>query len=126
MDLSYEVKDDKYTNIKEVLRAEFGVSSRLYLKLRNNNRIFINSKSDCINNILSIGDIIEIDLNFNEESANIVSTKMDLNIIYEDDYLLVINKPANLAVHPSLKHFENSLSNGVKYYFNAIRFKEKD
>lgn len=50
---------------------------------------------------------------------------MDLDIIYEDKYLLVINKPANIAVHPSLRHFEDSLSNGVKYYFDSIGLHRK-
>lgn len=50
---------------------------------------------------------------------------MDLNIIYEDKYILAINKPANMAVHPSLRHFENSLSNGIKHYFNTINLNRK-
>ena len=51
---------------------------------------------------------------------------MELDIIYEDKYLLIINKKPNLAVHPSIRHFENSLSNGVKYYYEKTRFKEKN
>ena len=42
---------------------------------------------------------------------------MDLNIIYEDEFLLVLNKPAGYPIHPSMLHFEDSISNGVKYYF---------
>lgn len=50
---------------------------------------------------------------------------MELNIIYEDEYMLIINKPAGMPVHPSARHFENSLSNGVKYYFDTIGLKRK-
>ena len=50
---------------------------------------------------------------------------MDLNILYEDKYLLILNKPSNIAIHPSLRHFDNSLSNGVKYYFDSISLKRK-
>lgn len=64
-------------------------------------------------------------MNFIEVSDNIVPTKMDLNIIFEDNYLLVINKPAGIPVHPSCNHYENSLSNGVKYYFNSIGLNRK-
>ena len=60
-----------------------------------------------------------------EENLNIVPTKMDLNIIYEDEHLIAINKPAGIAVHPSILHFNDSLSNGVKYYFDSIGLKKK-
>ena len=50
---------------------------------------------------------------------------MNLDIIYEDEYYLVINKPAGLAVHPSILHYNNSLSNGVKYYFEQNDIKKK-
>lgn len=50
---------------------------------------------------------------------------MNLDIIYEDEYYLVINKPAGLAVHPSILHYNNSLSNGVKYYFEQNDIKKR-
>lgn len=50
---------------------------------------------------------------------------MNLDIIYEDKYMLIVNKPANIAVHPSIRHFENSLSNGVKYYFDSCNLHRK-
>ena len=66
---------------------------------------------------LYIGDIVRCIIDFNETSENIIPTKMDLNILYEDDYILAIDKPPNMAVHPSILHYTNSLSNGVKFYF---------
>ena len=71
------------------------------------------------------GDTIIVDLDFDEENSNIVPSKMNLNIIYEDDAILVLNKPAGVAIHPSMRHFENTLSNGVKYYFDNINLKRK-
>ncbi len=50
---------------------------------------------------------------------------MDLNIIYEDAAMLILNKPSNIAVHPSILHYDNSLSNGVKFYFDKIGLKRK-
>lgn len=61
-------------------------------------------------------------MGFNEVCENIVPTKMSLDIIYEDDYLLVLNKPPNLCIHPSMTHFTDTLSNGVKYYFEKMRY----
>ena len=50
---------------------------------------------------------------------------MDLDIVFEDDYLLIINKLPNTPVHPSCNHFSDSLSNGVKFYFDSIGLKRK-
>ena len=71
------------------------------------------------------GDKVSFVIDFEENNDNIVPTKMDLNIIYEDDAYIIINKPSNLPVHPSMSHFENSLSNGVRYYFDEIGLKKK-
>lgn len=75
--------------------------------------------------MLRCGDEVSILIDFEEDNSNIVSTKMDLNIIYEDDSYIVINKPSNTPVHPSMMHYENSLSNGLKYYFEKIGLKKK-
>ena len=56
---------------------------------------------------------------------NIVSTPMDLDIIYEDEWLLIVNKPAGIAIHPSILHYSDSLSNGIKFYFNSINLHKK-
>lgn len=44
MDLKFEVISNKYSNIREVLRSEFKISSRLFLKLRNYRQIYLNRK----------------------------------------------------------------------------------
>ncbi len=64
-------------------------------------------------------------MNYEEENDNIVPTKMELNILYEDDGLLILNKPAGIAVHPSILHFSDSLSNGIRFYFDSIGLKKK-
>ncbi len=125
MDLKYIVKDTKYISIKQVLKEEFNISSRLYLKLKNSGHIFLNGTPTPYDKKVNINDIIEIDLNFEEDNSNIVSTKMDLSLLYEDNYMLIINKPAGIAIHPSIRHFDTSLSNGIKNYFDSINLHRK-
>ena len=126
MKLKYTVKEsDSYSNLKELIKAYFNISDRLLLKLKKNNKILINNTVANINSPLSSNDTIEILIDFDEDNSNIVPTKMDLDIIYEDDAYIVINKPANMPVHPSMDHFTDSLSNGVKYYFDSIGLKKK-
>lgn len=115
----------KYENVKQVLKEEFLMSDRLILKLKNSKQIYLNSNPTFVNQKLKIGDKIWADLDFEETSENIVPTKINLNILFEDDALLIVDKPPFMPVHPSMDHFENSLSNGIKYYFNSIGLKRK-
>ena len=124
MELKYIVNNlSNYTNVRQVLKNEFNMSNRLITKLKQNKLIYLNDKETYLDKCLSVNDTVKCVINFNESSDNIISTKMDLKIIYEDDYLLAIDKPYNMAVHPSILHYENSLSNGVKHYFESIRIK---
>lgn len=50
-------------------------------------------------------------------SEKIVPVSMELSIVYEDEDILVLNKPADTPIHPSLNNYENSLANGVAYYY---------
>ena len=126
MKLKYVVpKNNKYYNIKEVVKVEFSISDRLLLKLKNKQKIFLNGEVVSVNSSIFPNDVIKISLDYEEESNNIISTKMNLKILYEDEAYLVIDKPAGIPVHPSMNHYEDSLSNGVKYYFNAIGLAKK-
>lgn len=125
MRLTYTIKDNKYKSITHILKEEFSMSSRLILKLKKNQKIYLNNEIVSINTHIEIGDILEIFINFEEENSNIVPVKMSLNIIYEDDTMLVVDKPSGIPVHPSMLHYNNSLSNGVKYYFDTIRLNKK-
>lgn len=51
-----------------------------------------------------------------QQESNLVPTKMDLNIVYEDDDIIVINKPAGIVVHPGSGNHTNTLANGLLYY----------
>ena len=126
MELKYTFNNlSNYSNVRQVLKNEFNISNRLITKLKQNKLIFLNDKETYLDKLLSAGDVVKCIIDFNESSDNIISTKMDLKIIYEDDYLLVLDKPFNMAVHPSILHYENSLSNGVKHYFESIGLNRK-
>ena len=94
-------------------------------KVISNKFVLLNNIPIDTRTIPNNGDIIKVDLNYEEENDNIVPTKMELNILYEDDGLLILNKPAGIAVHPSILHFSDSLSNGVRFYFDSISLKKK-
>ena len=111
MNLEYIVKkDDNYTNINQILKNEFNISSRLFSKLINMKKISVNGVITDTRNPVKLEDKISISFDYEENNENIVPKEMNLDILYEDDWLLIINKPANIAVHPSMLHYDNSLS----------------
>ena len=113
-------------SIKQILKNKFTMSERYILKLKKNNCICINNIPVHINYKINPGDSLSITENFDEDSSNIVpNPNVSLDVLYEDEFMLIVNKPPHLPVHPSILHYEDSLSNGVKYYYNNINLKKK-
>lgn len=125
MVLQYIVKDNVYSNINQILKQEFHISTRLLQKLINFQHVCLNNKVIDTRTNVNVNDIISINLDFEEESDNIVPKNMNLDIIYEDDAFLIINKPSGIAIHPSIMHYDNSIANGVKFYFDKIGLHRK-
>lgn len=118
-------ENNKYFNIKELLKSYYNMSDKLIAKLKRYKRIFKNGVPAYVTAILDINDIVTIDLNFDEETDNIESINHKLDIIYEDDYMLIINKEAGYPIHPSNMHHDDTISNFVKYYFETNNIKRK-
>jgi 23S rRNA pseudouridine1911/1915/1917 synthase len=70
-----------------------------------------------MNHILQPGDTLTVHINETGTSENIPPVNLPLDIIYEDEDLIVINKPAGMPIHPSMNNYENSLGNALAYYF---------
>ena len=124
MEIKYQVQNNQQT-INHILQNDLKISSRLLHKLIKLQKITINNLHCDTRQKPNIGDIITINFNYAEDNSNIVPTKMNLNIIFEDDWLLIINKPAGIAIHPSILHYSDSLCNGVKFYFDKIELHKK-
>lgn len=126
MKLEYIVNNATYLNVKQILKEEFNISDRLILKLKHAKKIILNNEITYVNKTVFLGDKLEVFIDFIENNSNIVPVKMDLYIMYEDDTMLIVNKPAGIPVHPSMSYYDNSLSNGIKFYFDKIRFKKEN
>lgn len=68
---------------------------------------------------LSAGDHLQVRICETQNSEKIPPTKLPLDIIYEDEDLLVLNKPAGMPIHPSLNNYTNSMANALAYYFQS-------
>lgn len=95
-----------------------GYSRSLLLHLKRTPRgILCNGEAALLNRRLSDGDSLEIRLKETASSENILPTPMDLHILHEDEDILVLDKPADTPIHPSMGNHTNTLANGVVSYF---------
>jgi len=64
------------------------------------------------------GDTLCIQIKEDDSSEKILPIELPFPIIYEDEDIVVINKPADMPIHPSLNNYENTLGNAAAYYFS--------
>lgn len=84
-------------------------------KLIKNNSILVNDKNTKSSYLVKTGDIITI-TDVKEESSNIEPEDIKLDIVYEDEYLLVVNKPSGMVVHPGCGNRNHTLVNALMHH----------
>lgn len=104
------------TKIREYLKTELGLSTRLIRSASINKKIFVNGQVVKMNRVLILGETIKIDLE-KDESQDIAPEKMDIDIVYEDEDILVVNKKPFMVVHPTKSYQSGTLANGIINYF---------
>lgn len=108
-----EVRIDKY------LASVTDYSRELIGKMLNDDYILVNQKKVKGSYKVKCGDVIDIKDGYVQE-LNVLPKKMELDIVYEDAYLVVINKPSGLVVHPGNGNYDNTLVNGLMYYTQSL------
>ena len=79
--------------------------------------ILINGVWSYMRTPLSAGDTLTVHIRETESSPNIPPVDLPLCIVYEDEDIIVVNKPTGMPVHPSLNNYRNSLANALMYYY---------
>ena len=110
------VNIEEGTKIREYLKTELGLSTRLIRSASINKKIFVNDQVVKMNRVLASGEIIKIDLE-KDESQDIAPEKMDIDVVYEDEDILVVNKKPFMVVLPTKSYQSGTLANGVINYF---------
>lgn len=108
---------------QEPLRIDKFLSNRIEGATRNKlqqainlGMVLVNGNAVKSNYKIKPGDSVIIYSDMSPEETDIVPEKMELNIHYEDESLMVINKPAGMVVHPGSGNYSGTLLNGVAYY----------
>ena len=116
--LTYEMTaEQEGMKIGDFLRKT-GYSRHVVIHLKKTeNGILLNGQWAYVGQSLKEGDHLEIHILESESSEQIVPTELPLKIVYEDEDLLVINKSADLPIHPSVNNYDNTLANALMWYY---------
>lgn len=101
--------------VKEIIYGRLNLSRGMLRRMKQGGGVFLNGKRDFITRRVRAGDVIEVV--FYDEKTSLAGEKMPLQIVYEDEFLLAVNKPAGMPVHPTGSYSGGTLANGIAYHF---------
>lgn len=113
------VIDNDGIRIDKYLLDKLDISRNKIQKLINDNNILVNGKSVKASYIVRVDDLIECDFEY-KEKIDILPEDIPLDIVYEDDDLLVVNKPSGIVVHPAVGNYSHTLVNALMYHCNNL------
>lgn len=118
------IVDEENVRIDKYLASKTDYSRETITKMLAEEYILVNGKSIKASYKVKVGDVILIKDGFVKEMS-LEATKMDIDIVYEDEYLMVINKDSGVVVHPGAGNSNDTLVNGLLYYNKTLSKGEK-
>jgi len=112
-----KVRLDKY--LTETLKTEFDFSRAYIQKMISDKKVLVNGKVVNANFVLKPNDEIELDLT-PLEKPEILAEDIPIKILYEDDDLLVVDKPNNMVVHPAIGNYSGTLVNALMHQITNL------
>lgn len=110
---------EKSDRLDKVLTAELGISRSTVQGWLKSDLVKVNGEFVKSNYKAQNGDLVTI-LKKEEEVVTIQPENIPLDIVYEDDVLIVVNKPSGMVVHPSKGHYSGTLVNALLYHSNSL------
>ena len=111
----YTYDNDIQVRLDKYLIDKLDISRSKLQEMIKSGLILVNDKSVKNSYLLRNGDEIKV-VGKLVEDTDILPENIDLDIVYEDDDVIVINKPSSMVVHPSMGHYKNTLVNGLLYH----------
>ena len=114
----FVIRVDRDLKIKDLLIDELNFSVRSISNMKRDKNIYKNGQPAKPTSMAKPGDIIEIEIN--EEKAGFEGQDLGIAIVYEDQDLIVADKPPFMVVHPTKSHFDGTLANAITYHIGRI------
>ena len=112
-----KVEENEKIRIDKYLSEKLDLSRSKIQKLIDNKKVIVNNKFVSANYKIKMGDLIEVNDDLNYE-INIEKENIPLDIVYEDDDLLIVNKESGMVTHPAPGHYTKTLVNALLYKFD--------
>lgn len=117
--LEYKITSQQNTMTIGAFLKSMGFSRQCIIALKKQEKgILLNGIWSYVNTQLTAGDTLTLTLSDDNSSEKIPPVNLALNILFEDEDILVLNKPADMPIHPSLNNYENTLANAVAFYYD--------
>lgn len=118
--LQYQVEEKDDGKCIDMFLKEKGYTRAIIIDLKKTELgIRKNGVWAYVNEKVHTGDLIETCLQELESSANIIPMEGNLDIVFEDEDILIVNKPSDTPIHPSINNYNNTLANMIAYYFKS-------
>ena len=114
----YNVLDNVGSRLDKYLMGLLDISRSKAQKLIDNGNILVNGNVSKSSYSIKLDDVIEV-VSMEDEKVEILPENIKLDIVYEDDYLIVVNKPSGMVVHPGNGHYSGTLVNALMYHCNS-------
>ena len=105
--------------VEQVIRKTYNMSTKLITRLKFDGRLIVNDVPVKTVHVVHSGDVLKVVIPVGT-GENIVPVKLDFKICFEDEDILVADKPALMSVHPSMNNFDNTLANAVCYHWQQM------
>ena len=117
--MEIKVIENDGIRIDKFLMDKLDVSRSKVQKLITSKKILVNGKVCRSSYVVRLDDNIKV-LELEDEVMDVEAENLELDIVYEDEYLLVVNKPSGMVVHPGNGNYNHTLVNALMYHCNEL------
>ncbi len=108
---------DNGEKVLTILKRRLHCSGTLVKRLKSNNTIFLNGMPTFSNVGVKTGDVVSIAIFEHRINDNVPAQDIPIEVLFEDEFIIVINKAPGIAVHPAGNYVHGTLANALRYYF---------
>ncbi|HEY9575831.1 MAG TPA: RluA family pseudouridine synthase [Lachnospiraceae bacterium] len=114
-ELIYHIKKDE--SILDFLKSEGYPRSILRGFKHSKDNVLLNGDAIFLNHHAKPGDILTVIIKEDASSENIIPSPLPISVLFEDEDIILLNKAADMPVHPSLGNYDNTLANALAFYY---------
>ena len=114
--------DERYEGVllRTFLKGTLGISTKMLSRLKNDEEgIVVNGTRVTVRYVLHAGDVLTL-MDLDREAGRVIPVQLPVDILFEDDDVVLANKPADMPTHPSHDHLDDTLANALLYYYREM------